>query len=282
MTENRPQEKQLSQDSEWLSKEPEPVVCEYCGKLRRARCYTFGDRICWDPGGPERCDCEKSVKAYEREIAAERMRTLVALIIRDSGMSARFLRRTFDTFQVTSENERAFRICKGYADNFREKLPERNPEPGRNGLFITGPKGTGKTHLAAAIANRIMQEGTAVICMTVIDLLTEIKRTYDNQWRGDAEHDLLATYAKVPLLILDDVGKEPATEWAVSKLYAIINARYEAYLPTIITTNYTDTELVRRLTPKETGDQTTADATIDRLREMCAAIVTTGESWRCK
>ena len=56
--------------------------------------------------------------------------------------------------------------------------------------------------------------------------------------------------------------------WNVSKVrrsYAIINARYEAYMPTIITTNYTDAELVRRLTPKDSGDPTTADATIDRL-----------------
>jgi len=53
-------------------------------------------------------------------------------------------------------------------------------------------------------------------------------------------------------------------------------------MPTIITTNYSEAELLRRLTPKETNDDTTADATIDRLREMCAAIVTTGNSWRSK
>ena len=150
-------------------------------------------------------------------------------------------------------------------------------------MFITGPKGTGKTHLAAAIANQLMQEGTAVVCMTMIDLLDRIKQTYEKQkqW-GATEGSVLNTYKEVPLLIIDDMGKEPATEWAVSKIYAIINERYEAYLPTIITTNYSDSELVRRLTPKDTGDSTTADATIDRLREMCAAIVTTGDSWRSR
>jgi DNA replication protein DnaC len=170
-----------------------------------------------------------------------------------------------------------------YADNFRDKLPHGDNEPGRNGLFITGPKGTGKTHLAAAIANQLMQQGTAVICMTMIDLLDRIKQTYEKQkqW-GTSEGAVLNTYKEVPLLIIDDMGKEPATEWAVSKIYAIINARYEEYLPTIITTNYSDSELVKRLTPKESGDSTTADATIDRLREMCAAIVTTGDSWRGK
>lgn len=280
-------------------KPPDPVPCEYCGKPRHTKGYIFLDRILWAPYGPERCDCPEAVAAYEKEKAereakekAEReaeesrkMRERVSRIIGDSGMNARFLRRTFETYQPTRENQKALRVCKQYADTFREKQPRYNPEPGRNGLFITGPKGTGKTHLAAAIANQLMQEGTAVICMTMIDLLDRIKKTYEQnrQYGGETnEGNILSTYKSVPLLIIDDMGKEPATEWAVSKIYAIINARYEAYMPTIITTNYTDSELVRRLTPKDSADQTTADATIDRLREMCSAIVTTGDSWRSK
>lgn len=261
--------------------------------------FKFGERIVWAPYGPERCDCTKSVDEYEKEKAehearekaeyeakeAKKMRESVRLIIGNSGMNARFLHRTFDTFQPTGENQKALRVCKAYADTFNKKLPKNNLEPGRNGLFITGPKGTGKTHLAAAISNMLMQQGIAVICMTMIDLLDRIKRTYEQSRRYSGETgegSVLNTYKSVPLLVIDDMGKEPATEWAVSKIYAIINARYEAYMPTIITTNYTDTELVRRLTPKDTGDSTTADATIDRLREMCAAIVITGESWRSK
>lgn len=278
---------------------PDPVPCKYCGKPRLTKGFKFGERIMWAPYGPERCDCSEAVAEYEQEKAdreakekaereakeAEEMRSRVRRIIGDSGMSARFLHRTFDTFQSTKENQKALRVCQTYADTFREKLPSHNSEPGRNGLFITGPKGTGKTHLAAAIANQLMQQGTPVICMTMIDLLERIKRTYEQsrQWGGEiSEGSVLDTYKRVQLLIIDDMGKEPATEWAVSKIYAIINARYEAYMPTIITTNYTDAELVRRLTPKDSGDPTTADATIDRLREMCAAIVTAGESWRSK
>ena len=278
---------------------PDPVPCEYCGKPRYFRGYPIGGRVLWPPSGPQRCDCPEAVAAYEKAEAereakeqaqreaeeARKMQERVGRIIGDSGMNARFLRRTFDTFQPTSENQRGLRVCKQYADTFRDKQPKYNPEPGRNGLFITGPKGTGKTHLAAAIANQLMQEGTPVICMTMIDLLERIKRTYEQnrQYGGESsEANLLNTYKNVPLLIIDDMGKEPATEWAVSKIYAIINARYEAYMPTIITTNYTDSELVKRLTPKDAADQTTADATIDRLREMCAAIVTTGDSWRSK
>lgn len=304
-----------SQDSEWQTNEPkndfimsndpaavdynppDPVPCEYCGKPRYTEGFFLLNRIIWNITGPKRCDCAEAVAAYEKEKAEReamertareaeadrRMRMRVTQIIGDSGMHARFLRRTFDTFQSTRENQRALRVCKAYADTFREKMPSNDTDPGRNGLFITGPKGTGKTHLAAAIANQLMQEGTGVICMTMIDLLDRIKETYAQrkQWEA-SEGDVLNTYKEVPLLIIDDMGKEPPTEWAVSKIYAIINARYEAYLPTIVTTNYTDSELVRRLTPRDTGDTTTADATIDRLREMCAAIVTSGDSWRSR
>lgn len=276
---------------------PDPVPCEYCGKPRYTQGFWMCGRIRWNFKGPERCDCPEAVAEYERETAdreayekakreaerAEKMQERVREIIGASGMHARFLRRTFDSFQPTQENHRALAACKKYADNFRSKQPEYNEDPGRNGLFITGPKGTGKTHLAAAIANQLMQEGTAVVCMTMIDLLDRIKQTFEQHQKwGASESTVLNTYKEVPLLIIDDMGKEPATEWAVSKIYAIINARYEAYLPTIITTNYSDSELVRRLTPKDSGDSTTADATIDRLREMCAGIVTTGDSWRSR
>lgn len=279
---------------------PAPVPCEYCGKPRYTKGYIFdATRIFWNPLGPVPCDCPEAVAEHKRaeeerqaQIEAKReaeeaakMRDRVRRLVGDSGMNARFLRRTFDSFQQTEANHRALRVCKQYADTFRDKQPKYNTDPGRNGLFITGPMGTGKTHLAAAIANQLIQDGTAVICMTMIDLLDRIKKTYEqNRQYGTEtnESNLLSAYKTAPLLIIDDMGKEPATEWAVSKIYAIINARYEAYMPTIITTNYTDSELVKRLTPKDTGDSTTADATIDRLREMCAAIVTTGGSWRSR
>lgn len=252
----------------------------------------FGDRVIWFPHSAE-CSCEafqanKRRKERERQLAeerrkqeeeAERVRLRIKRIIGESGMRERFLNRTFENFIVTETNGAAYRIAKAYADNFQSKLPAGGKKLDRNGLFITGSVGTGKTHLVAAIANQLMMQGQPVICMTMIDLLDRIKRTYDKG--TTSEGDVLKLYETVPLLIIDDMGKEPPTEWGVSKIYTIINNRYEGYMPTIVTTNYDDKALIKRLTP-ERGDDITAEAIIDRLREMCEGIMMTGPSWRCR
>lgn len=273
---------------------PAPVPCEFCGKLLYKRGLYVGSRIIWSPFY-EPCDCAEATAARERariereakeeaERKAEeerRLRDKVAKIVGESGMGERFLRRTFQSLIVTDDNRRAVTAAKKYAEGFDLLLPKSGqPEPGRNGLFISGSPGTGKTHIAAAISNYLMAQGRPVICMTMIDLLERIKRTYS---KGNAsEEDVLKIYKTVPLLVIDDIGKEPPTDWAISTIYNIINGRYEAYLPIIVTTNYNTETLISRMTPRDTGDDTTARATLDRLMEMCKGITLTGESWRCR
>lgn len=274
---------------------PDPVVCEYCGQPRYHRGTRLQDRILWIPV-PQPCSCPEAVAAKEKaqaeakakELAErkaaeeQRIRNRIKKLIGESGMRERFLHRTFETFKTPdNKTARALRVATTYAENFDSKLPgpDNIERLDRNGLFITGGIGTGKTHLAAAIANNLMSKGKPVICMTMIDLLARIKATYDSGQISEGE--VLKLYETVPLLIIDDIGKEPATEWGVSKIYAIINARYEAYMPTIITTNYDDQTLVQRLTPPK-GDNMTAEATVDRLREMCAGLIMDGPSWRSR
>ncbi len=81
--------------------------------------------------------------------------------------------------------------------------------------------------------------------------------------------------------MIDDIGSEQPSEWSASKIFAIINARYEAYMPTVITTNYSGEELERRMTP-DGGDDRNAKKTLDRLKETCVGIDMTWQSWRVR
>lgn len=269
------------------------MECEYCGALRYHKGIRLGPRILWPPYGAERCTCPQAEEDYRRAREAReaqeaarrqeeenrRQRERIERLIGESGMGERFRRRTFESFRETAENSRPLAAARKYAERFEELLPGTR-EPGRNGLFIAGPPGTGKTHLAAAISNHLLAQGRPVICMTMIDLLERIKRTYS---RGDRdEGSVLRVYKTVPLLVIDDMGKEPPTEWAISTVYNIVNGRYESCLPTVVTTNYDTETLIMRMTPRESRDSTTARATVDRLVEMCRALNLTGKSWRTR
>lgn len=272
---------------------PPKETCAFCGATLRYKGFNFASGIIWLPF-PESCVCAEGAAEYRRKRDEERARAeaeekakedqkrreKLAYITGASGMGERFLRRTFETFEITPENRKAAETAQRYADNFEALLPRPDaPEPGRNGLIITGPSGTGKTHLAAAITNKVINSGRLAVCMTMIDMLESIRRTFSD---GGSEAEIIRKYKTVPLLVVDDMGKEPPTEWAISTIYNIINGRYEAYLPTIITSNYTPNDLKARMIPRETKDPTTAQATLDRLAEMCRAIALTGESWRRK
>lgn len=272
---------------------PPKKLCEFCGEPLRYKGISFGCGIMWNPFH-EPCKCPEGAAKYAKEKAeheakleaerkekeARKRREQIDRIIGASGMGTRFLSRTFETFKITPQNQQAAEMARRYADNFEAMSPRPgSPEPGRNGLIIVGSPGTGKTHLAAAIANKLINDGRSVICMTMIDILESIRRTFNG---SGSEADVIRRYKTAPLLVIDDMGKEPPTEWAISTIYNIINGRYEAYLPTIVTSNYSGGELEARMTPRETKDSMTARATLDRIAEMCRAIALTGESWRKK
>jgi DNA replication protein DnaC len=103
-------------------------------------------------------------------------------------------------------------------------------------LVFKGGYGCGKTHLAAAIANQRLNLGHAVLFINTPDLLDHLRGAFS----PNAETTYDQRFEQVrnaPLLVLDDFGAQSNTPWAQEKLYQILNHRYNAHLPTIITTN---------------------------------------------
>ncbi|MBP1562414.1 MAG: ATP-binding protein [Oscillospiraceae bacterium] len=277
-----------------IATEPPPEPCKFCGALRHYQKFMLGNMPPIYTPFLKPCTCPEGIAEYEQQKAEERaakaaeeqakkdreLQERIKWIIGESGMGERFLRRTFETFKVDDNNRKAYTAALEYVNSFDKMLPRADaPEPEKNGLFICGEPGTGKTHLVAAIANRLIQQGKPVVCATMIDLLGRIKQSF--AYEGE-EARVMYLYKTVPLLVIDDMGKEPPTEWAVSTIYNIINSRYEAYLPIIVTTNYDSKTLIARMTLRETKDDTTARATLDRLREMCKGLAMMGESRRGK
>jgi DNA replication protein DnaC len=102
-------------------------------------------------------------------------------------------------------------------------------------LTITGPHGTGKTHMAAAIGNRLIDRGHVVFFAHVPDLLDHLRGTFGPS-SDVAYSDLFDQVRTAPLLIFDGLGSHSTTPWAEEKLRQVINHRYNAELPTVVTT----------------------------------------------
>jgi DNA replication protein DnaC len=112
----------------------------------------------------------------------------------------------------------------------------------RGWLVFIGGHGCGKTHLAASIANYRFDQGYPALFITVPDLLDHLRATYSPT--STVSYDKrFAEIRAAPLLILDDLGTQSATAWAKEKLYQLLNHRYAARLPTVITSAFSLDEL---------------------------------------
>jgi DNA replication protein DnaC len=117
-------------------------------------------------------------------------------------------------------------------------------------LVLKGGYGCGKTHLAASIANKCVQRGQPVLFITVPDLLDRLRAFFAHAAPNEHSPPFQARFQEIrtaPVLILDDLGTESTTSWAQEKLYQIFNYRYNARLPTVITTNHELEDIPLRL-----------------------------------
>jgi DNA replication protein DnaC len=112
-------------------------------------------------------------------------------------------------------------------------------------LLIQGGYGSGKTHLAAAIANECVSRGVPTLFLTVPDLLDTLRFTYDAE--DVTFEERFDQIRNATLLVLDDFGTQSATAWAQEKLFQILNYRYINHLPLVITTNLSLEELEGRM-----------------------------------
>jgi len=116
-------------------------------------------------------------------------------------------------------------------------------------LVLQGVNGSGKTHLAAAIANEHLRAGKPALFMVVPDFLDHLRSTFSPESKVSYDQ-LFDSVKNTPLLILDDFGEQSTTPWAQEKLYQVINHRYNARLATVITTCCSLDEIETRISSR--------------------------------
>ncbi len=209
------------------------------------------------------CICQCRVKELEEEERQREMAKRQKMISSNRRMGF----PESDMEQWTFDNDDGahpgiMRAMKIYVDKF--------PELSRQGkgLLLYGDVGTGKTFAAACVANALIDAGYS--CM-----VTNFSRVLNTLWGTDQKQDYIDKLNSFRLLVLDDLGAERRSEYAQEQVYNVIDARYRAKLPLIITTNLTIDEIKN---PKEIGNR----RIYDRILEMCHPIRMSGASRRRK
>lgn len=143
------------------------------------------------------------------------------------------------------------------------------------GSWIAGPVGTGKTWSACSMARGWLRSGRSFRFVSSTDLLSELRSTFDG--RSD-ELEVVSRYAGAALLVLDDLGKETPTDYALSKLFQVVDRRWANGLPTIVTSQLGPEDMAARLSSR--GNRETADALMSRLSATCRTVRTGGPDRR--
>ena len=146
---------------------------------------------------------------------------------------------TFDNFDYKRVNL-PLEQRENLAEAFRVALSFAQSPDGW--LVLQGVNGCGKTHLAAAIVNYHFQANQPALFVVVPEFLDHLRSTFSPESKVSYDQ-LFESVKTAPLLVLDDFGEQSTTPWAQEKLYQVINYRYNARLPTVITTIYSLEEI---------------------------------------
>jgi len=214
----------LNSESNFPTDRQNNRVSNYLNQVETFKCATCQDRgIILDVAYP--CICMQTRKLENQFRNARISRDL---------MKCRLEKFRLD-FYLADKRDSSHREAATRALNASKSFVEEcKVNPHTLGMLFTGPVGSGKTFLAASIANELMDAQLQVLFLVVPDLLDELRATYKSEIN---EMDLLDTARMIPFLILDDLGAHNYTDWSRNRIYSIINYRMNELLPTIITSN---------------------------------------------
>jgi len=223
-----------------------PIQCrkQFLGKMRTLPCI---------------CRCRQEEMKRQKEEAEAREQMMKIQRLKSTGIQERHLLDW--RFEAAEDNE-TIRWAKNYVANWKRVRAENL------GLLLWGDVGTGKSFAAACIANALLEQSVPVLMTNFSKILNQMGAMYTEE-----RYQYIASFNHYPLLIIDDLGIERSTEYAKEQVYAVIDERYKANLPLIITTNLTINQI--------RNPENVADARIySRVLEMCTPIQVKGNDRR--
>jgi DNA replication protein DnaC len=158
--------------------------------------------------------------------------------------SAKVPQQTFGTFRPQTGNRQAW-----------ERVQAWISRPSADGFCLTGPVGTGKTHLVRAVGHQVRAARQHLLYTSVPYLLERLR---DQRREAPTMDQVLRLHLSADVVIWDDLGAERPTEWTLDRLFLLLDARYEAQKPLLTTTNWAPSDLQDRL----------GDRIVSRLLEM--------------
>jgi DNA replication protein DnaC len=186
-----------------------------------------------------------------REEAEARRKAYAAELWNRSGIPPRYRTAAIEGYEVTCPSQQqALNRMRWFVDTW----PERR-EQGTS-MILCGQPGTGKTHLACAVARHAIEAGVTVSYTTMADVTRSIRRTYDDGVKT-SESEAIATFVSPGLLIIDEVGAASGSDHEKLMMFEIINKRYEQVKPTIVVSNLLGNDLKAFI----------SERVLDRLRQ---------------
>ena len=209
------------------------------------------------------CQCVQEENEKEEAIRAELERKQrIERLFSAAELGPRFQECTFKTWQQRPGAGASYQAAINYVADWK-----KNKADGM-GLIIYGPPGNGKSHLAAAVVNKLLAQWVSCIFRSVPSLLKRIQSSWDGE--GAKEKDILRALTDADLLVLDDAGAEKWSDWSETTLYYIIDERYRWKRPVIVTSNCSLDEFEDRI----------GFRAFDRLIETCTVIENSASSYR--
>lgn len=228
------------------------LYCGHCDTPKQCRIkFDFGERVVGC-----QCACAQRKWEAEKKAEAERQRAIYIRSLRTSGILDKTLAGCrFETAEQTEDLAK----CRRYAEHWKE-MRDIN-----SGLLLWGLPGNGKSFAAACIVNALIDKGVPA-------MITSFPRILNAGWDKREIAEQMRYY---DLVVIDDLGTERSSEYALETVYMVIDERYKAKKPLIVTTNL-------KVSDMRNPPNIDYQRIYDRILEMCVPLPFRGESIRKK